>query len=223
MADADADSCGSWVQRYFDFKSDPKSCDEQLAESTLELRKSVYRRTLEQPLGKKTLKEIKATTAKGSSGSGLSDLFDAIKADCGPGPAVHTRELVLLVYRFAIGKGEFIDVTWKEIDCQRATWTIPAARMKAGGAHVVPLSEEALDILTTLRSCFPSSQYLHPGRYDSDIPIGESCRPECSARSWSPVSAIGLADCINMPIPAPLCHPSREGHTPQPSQADTTK
>ena len=46
-ADADADTFGAWVQRYFDFKSDPKSGDEQLADSTLELRKSVYRRTLE--------------------------------------------------------------------------------------------------------------------------------------------------------------------------------
>lgn len=234
-ADADADTFGSWVQRYFDFKSDPKSGDEQLADSTLELRKSVYRRTLEQPLGKKTLKEIKAATPKGSSDRGLSDLFDAIKAERGPGPAVHARELVLLVYRYAISKGqevvnpadsiarnsiatfkprernltrreikifldalevtptmptlrmalkfmlltmvrkgEFIGATWKEIDWERSTWTIPKERMKAGREHIVPLSEQALDILTTLRSCFPSSQYLHPGRYDSDIPISNA-------------------------------------------------
>ena len=64
------------MRRYFDFKSDPKSGNEQLADSTLELRKSVYRRTLAQPLGGKTLKEIKATTPRGSSGTGLSDLFD---------------------------------------------------------------------------------------------------------------------------------------------------
>jgi integrase len=234
-ADADADTFGSWVQRYFDFKSDPKSGDEQLADSTLELRRSVYRRTLEKPLGKKTLKEIKAATAKGASEQGLSDLFDAIKAERGPGPAVHARELVLLVYRFAIGKGEevinpvdsiarksiatfkvrernlnrreiktfldalqvtptmptlrmalnfmlltmvrkgeFIGATWKEIDWERSTWTIPKERMKADREHIVPLSEQALDILTTLRSCFPSSQYLHPGRYDSDIPISNA-------------------------------------------------
>ena len=234
-ADADADTFGSWVQRYFEFKSDPKSGDEQLADSTLELRKSIYRRTLEQPLGKKTLKEIKAATPRGSNERGLSDLFDAIKAERGPGPAVHARELVLLVYRFAIGKGEevvnpvdsiarksiatfkvrernlnrreiksfldalqitptmptlrmalnfmlltmvrkgeFIGATWKEINWDRSTWTIPAARMKAGKEHIVPLSEQALDILTTLKACFPSSMYLHPGRYDSDIPISNA-------------------------------------------------
>ena len=234
-ADAESDTFGAWVQRYFDFKSDPKSGDEQLADSTLELRKSVYRRTLEQQLGKKTLREIKAATPKGSSNRGLSELFDAIKAERGPGPAVHARELVLLVYRFAIGKGEevinpvdsiarksiatfkvrernlnrreiktfldalqvtptmptlrmalnfmlltmvrkgeFIGATWKEIDWDRATWTIPKARMKADRQHIVPLSEQALDLLTTLRSCFPASQYLHPSRYDTDEPISNA-------------------------------------------------
>ena len=46
--------------------------------------------------------------------------------------------------------------------------------MKAGKAHVVPLSEQALDILTAFRSCFGASQYLHPGRYDHDLPISNA-------------------------------------------------
>lgn len=94
---ADSDTFGAWVQRYFEFKADPKSGDEQLADSTLALRKSVYKRILEAPLGKKRLEEIKPTV--------LSELLDKAKKERGPGPAVHARELVLLVYRFAIGKG----------------------------------------------------------------------------------------------------------------------
>lgn len=73
-----------------------------------------------------------------------------------------------------VRKGEFIDATWSEIDFDAERWTIPAARMKAGSAHVVPLSDQALDILTTFRSCFGSSQYLHPGRYDSSVPISNA-------------------------------------------------
>lgn len=226
-AAAETPTFGSWAQKYFDFKSDPKSGEECLADSTLDLRKSVYRRLLQVPLGKKRLEEIKPTA--------LSELLDGVKSNNGPGPAVHARELVLLVYRYAIGKGievvnpaesiqrrtiatfkprernlsrrelktfldalqttqtmptlrlaikfmlltmvrkgEFIGATWKEIDWERSSWTIPAARMKAGKAHTVPLSEQAMDILTTLRSCFPSSQYLHPGRYDSDVPISNA-------------------------------------------------
>lgn len=73
-----------------------------------------------------------------------------------------------------VRKSEFIDATWGEIDFDAGRWTIPAARMKAGNAHVVPLSEQALDILTAFRACFGSSQYLHPGRYDSETPISNA-------------------------------------------------
>lgn len=65
-----------------------------------------------------------------------------------------------------VRKSEFIDATWSEVDFDAERWTIPAERMKAGKAHVVPLSRQALDILTAFRSCFGSSQYPHPGRYE---------------------------------------------------------
>lgn len=226
-AGVDAPTFGAWASAYFEFKADPKSGDECLAESTLALRKSVYRRLIEPALGKTHLDKIKPKA--------LADLLVTIKAKNGPGPAVHARELVLLVYRFAIGrglevsnpaeavqrntiatfeprernltrreievfftalertptlptlrlalkfmlltmvrKGEFINATWSEIDWERSTWTIPKERMKAGREHVVYLSEQALDILHTLRACFPSSDYLHSGRYDSDIPISDA-------------------------------------------------
>lgn len=73
-----------------------------------------------------------------------------------------------------VRKGEFIDATWDEVDFDAERWTIPASRMKAGKAHVIPLSEQALDILTALRSCFGASRYLHPGRYDHDLPISNA-------------------------------------------------
>lgn len=71
-------------------------------------------------------------------------------------------------------KSEFIDATWSEVDFDTERWTIPGSRMKAGKAHVVPLSQQALDILTAFRSCFGASQYLHPGRYDHDFPISNA-------------------------------------------------
>ena len=73
-----------------------------------------------------------------------------------------------------VRKSEFIDATWHEIDFDKGLWTIPAARMKAGKAHVVPLCEQALDILTAFKSCFAASECLHPGRYDHDMPISNA-------------------------------------------------
>ncbi len=221
---ADAMSFGRWATRYFEFKSDAKSGAERLADSTLCLRRSIYNRILALQFGKLNLDEIKPVA--------LGALLDRVKTERGPGAAVHARELVLQVYRFANGKGvdianpaealarkayatfvprernlsrheiktlldglektgtaptlrlavrfllltgvrkgEFIGANWAEVDWERAQWLIPADRMKAGKQHTVYLAEQALDILTTLRTCFPSSKYVHPSRYDSAEPI----------------------------------------------------
>jgi len=42
--------------------------------------------------------------------------------------------------------GEVRLARWSEIDLDKATWTIPAERMKAGKTHVVPLSPAALRV-----------------------------------------------------------------------------
>lgn len=44
--------------------------------------------------------------------------------------------------------GEIRGATWDEIDLDRAVWTIPGDRMKAGKPHRVPLTPEALAILS---------------------------------------------------------------------------
>lgn len=41
---------------------------------------------------------------------------------------------------------------WEEIDTEQQLWAIPGRRMKAGREHVIPLSEEARDILTEMSS-----------------------------------------------------------------------
>ena len=71
-------------------------------------------------------------------------------------------------------KGELLQATWKEVDFDKATWTIPAERMKARRQHVVYLSQQALDLLVGLKTCAGSSPYLLPGRYETDKPMSEA-------------------------------------------------
>jgi integrase len=52
----------------------------------------------------------------------------------------------------AARSGEVRGAGWEEVDFEARTWTIPAKRMKAGRAHIVPLSDSALAILETVRS-----------------------------------------------------------------------
>jgi integrase len=42
---------------------------------------------------------------------------------------------------------EVAGLTWREIDLDRATWTVPAIRAKSARAHVVPLSRQACALL----------------------------------------------------------------------------
>ena len=50
--------------------------------------------------------------------------------------------------------GEVIGADWSEIDLEAKLWTVPAARMKAGREHRVPLSEPALEILERQREAW---------------------------------------------------------------------
>ncbi len=47
-------------------------------------------------------------------------------------------------------KSEVAEARWSEIDLERKLWTIPAERMKADAAHVVPLSDDVVAILQSL-------------------------------------------------------------------------
>lgn len=58
--------------------------------------------------------------------------------------AARTLEFAILT---AARSGEVRGLTWAEIDFDAAVWTVPAARMKAGKEHRVPLSTAAIRIL----------------------------------------------------------------------------
>jgi integrase len=70
--------------------------------------------------------------------------------------------------------GEVIGATWDEIDLDGAAWTIPAARMKAGREHRVPLSGRAVAVLRSMAefsrgdSVFASDSGR---RYDHTAPL----------------------------------------------------
>ena len=63
------------------------------------------------------------------------------------GVAARALEFAVLT---AARTGEVIGARWDEIDLLEKTWTVPAARMKAGREHRVPISERALAILEEL-------------------------------------------------------------------------
>lgn len=198
-----------------------------MAESTRDMRRSVYKRDLEGPFGKLKLDEISADE--------LRRLCDRIVARGAPATAVHARDIVMLVFRYACDRGqklpnpaddvrpssiarfqprdralsgeeigilyryleristspvlrlgvklllltmlrksEMSEGRWTEVSFSDRVWTIPAARMKRRNPHNVYLSEQALDILVTLKTCAGSSEFIFPGRYDGDRPMSKA-------------------------------------------------
>ncbi len=79
-----------------------------------------------------------------------------------PGVAARALEFAILT---AARTGEVIGATWSEIDLKSRTWTVPAARMKAGAAHRVPLSDRVIGLLAATRDEANSSaaKYLFLG------------------------------------------------------------
>jgi integrase len=63
----------------------------------------------------------------------------------------------------AVRSGEVRGMRWSEVDRDAATWTVPAARMKTGQEHRVPLSPPALALLARM-DAIRSGDVVFPGR-----------------------------------------------------------
>jgi len=58
--------------------------------------------------------------------------------------------------------GELRKMEWSEIDLETGTWSIPAAKMKMGVAHIVPLAKQAVAILQALHDQTGHGGYVFP-------------------------------------------------------------
>jgi integrase len=85
----DAETFGTWADLWI--KHYP------MAESTRDMRRSVYERDLKEPFGRLKMTEI--------SHEDLRELCDKIVARGAPATAVHAREVVHMVYRYALDRG----------------------------------------------------------------------------------------------------------------------
>ena len=90
----------------------------------------------------------------------------------GTGPQFRAAAKLLLLTM--VRKSELSNAKWSEINFTDALWTIPKERMKRRNAHLVFLSQQALDIFIALKTFAGSSEYVLPSRYDSDLPMSSA-------------------------------------------------
>lgn len=78
------------------------------------------------------------------------------------GIAARALEFTILT---AARSGETLGAQWSEVDWKARVWIVPAARMKAGREHRVPLSERALAILSEMRDLgLADNPFVFPGQ-----------------------------------------------------------
>jgi integrase len=124
-------------------------------------------------------------------------------------------EALRFVAMTAARSGEVRRMTWAEVDFDRALWTVPGSRMKAGREHRVPLTPEALAVLEGMRGLdlelvFPSPRRGKDGRARplSDMALNTAMRKLHAAeieaerkgfadpRSGRPAVPHGLRSCF---------------------------
>jgi len=100
----------------------------------------------------------------------VGELLRAI--DCYKGSFVVQSALKFAPLTF-VRPGELRHAEWSEIDFEKAEWNIPANKMKMKQAHLVPLSGQAIEILTELKKLTGAGRYVFPGR-TSERPMSDN-------------------------------------------------
>jgi integrase len=98
----------------------------------------------------------------------LSDLMKALKEN----PLQPKTETALMLSLLtAVRPGELRNAEWTEFDLEDKLWIIPAEKMKMGRDHVVPLSDQAIQILLHLSTWTGLNKYLFPHRSKGREPM----------------------------------------------------
>jgi integrase len=98
------------------------------------------------------------------------------------GVAARALEFLILT---AARTGEVIGARWDEVDVEEKIWVVPAARMKAGREHRVPLSSAAVAILEEMKK-IRESDFVFPG--------GKKGKPLSNMAMLAVLKRIGRSD-----------------------------
>jgi integrase len=101
----------------------------------------------------------------------IGELLRAIDGYLGQASVACALKLAPYVF---VRPGELRQAGWSEVDLQGALWRIPAERMKAREAHLVPLSRQAVQILNELKPVTGAGRLLFPSLRSQERPISNN-------------------------------------------------
>ncbi|MBF0371601.1 MAG: tyrosine-type recombinase/integrase [Magnetococcales bacterium] len=95
----------------------------------------------------------------------LPELLQAIESyDSLAGGDLQTKLALKLLALTFVRTSEMRLATWEEFDLEKAEWRIPAERMKMRAPHIVPLSQQALEIIQQQHAINGAFQWVFAGR-----------------------------------------------------------
>jgi integrase len=111
-----------------------------------------------------------------------SEIAALLRAMDGYQGADVTRCALRLAPLVFVRPGELRKARWSELDLLKGEWRIPAERMKMGVEHIVPLSKQAIALLTDLHPITGYREYVFPGVRDPKRPMSENTINACLRR-----------------------------------------
>lgn len=85
-----------------------------------------------------------------------------------------TKLALRLAPHVFVRPGELRHAEWSEVDFEAAIWRIPAAKMKMGMEHVVPLSRQSIEILREAEQQSRGDKFVFPGVGALGRPMSEN-------------------------------------------------
>ncbi|WP_457097538.1 tyrosine-type recombinase/integrase [Lysobacter sp. P5_B9] len=85
-----------------------------------------------------------------------------------------TKSALRLAPLVFVRPGELRQAEWTEFDLDAAEWNIPAEKMKTRAPHLVPLSTQAVAVLTELNALTGQGRYVFPSARSSKRPMSNN-------------------------------------------------
>ena len=87
---------------------------------------------------------------------------------------IYSRTALKLTPLVFVRPGELRTAEWVEIEFDKAEWRIPAAKMKMANDHIVPLSDQAIDLLREVHPISGHGRYVFPSIRTGERPMSEN-------------------------------------------------
>ncbi|MEE9451866.1 MAG: tyrosine-type recombinase/integrase [Gammaproteobacteria bacterium] len=85
-----------------------------------------------------------------------------------------TQLAIQLLTLTFVRPGELRGALWKEFDFEEQLWRIPSERMKMRTEHLVPLSNQALDVIKKIQTISGQYELLFPSERNRNVPMSDN-------------------------------------------------